>query len=261
MINARTQDTTYGDEAERDMPFQRFNVGQRLEHILLMISFTGLVVTGLPQKFYGESWASAIVLLLGGIEFTRTLHRFLATLFVLESLYHFVYITVGVLRGTQPPSMIPTMQDVRDAFRMLRYCLGTVSTRPKFDRYDYRQKFEYWGVVLGAAIMIVTGVILWFPTYVTRILPGELVPAAKEMHGGEALLAFLVIVIWHLYSVHLSPVQFPGDTSIFTGRISIKKMLHEHPLEYTRVTGMPVPLDEEEESLESEVSGEERKGR
>lgn len=125
-----------------------------------------------------------------------------------------------------------------------------------FDRYDYRQKFEYWGVVLGALIMIITGLILWFPTYFTYVLPGELVPAAKEAHGGEALLAFLVIVVWHLYSVHLSPVQFPGDSSIFTGRVSTEKMLHEHPLEYARSAGLS--LVEEEYAIEpAELSADE----
>ncbi|MCL4508575.1 MAG: hypothetical protein M1296_03485, partial [Chloroflexi bacterium] len=77
----------------------------------------------------------------------------------------------------------------------------------------------------------------WFPTWATKVLPGELIPAAKEAHGGEALLAFLVIVIWHLYGVHLSPLRFPGDISIFTGRISRKRMIEEHPLEYAQLTG------------------------
>lgn len=259
MFAAKMQERSHARRVEEDIPFKRFEVSQRVEHLLLMISFTGLVITGLPQKFYSEEWAAGIILLLGGVEFTRMLHRFLAALFVLESLYHSIYIAVGVLRGRQAPSMIPSLQDVRDAFTMLRFCLGVSNRRPKFDRFDYRQKFEYWGVVLGALIMIVTGLILWFPTYATYILPGELVPAAKEMHGGEALLAFLVIVVWHLYSVHLSPVQFPGDTSIFTGKLSTRKMIHEHPLEYARVKG--VPIVDEEESSEFVVSAERDEGR
>ncbi len=145
--------------------------------------------------------------------------------------------------------MVPKARDFRDALDMLKYSLGVRAEHPRFDRYDYRQKFEYWGLVLGNFIMIVTGSILWFPVLATRILPGELVPAAKEAHGGEALLALLVITIWHLYSVHLSPVQFPGDTSIFTGKISRHRMIEEHPLEYARIMGIPVDGDKVEQAL------------
>ncbi|MBI4319154.1 MAG: cytochrome b/b6 domain-containing protein [Chloroflexi bacterium] len=215
--------------------FVRFNPGQRLEHFLLMVAFLGLCLTGIPQKFYGEAWASWLILLMGGIETTRLIHRFFAVLLVLESLYHVFYIVLGLLRGNQRPSMVPKLQDFRDSFGMLRYSVGLLPEPPKFDRYDYRQKFEYWGLVLGNFIMIATGAILWFPVLATRLLPGELIPAAKEAHSGEALLALLVITVWHLYSVHLSPVQFPGDTSIFTGRISKRRLIEEHPLEYLRL--------------------------
>ena len=244
METAKTQQHTGVAGVNGDAPFVRFNVGQRVEHFLLMIAFTGLVITGLPQKFYGVDLSSDLVTLMGGIEFTRSLHRFFAVVFTIESVFHFVYITQRVLRRKARPSMIPTVKDVRDSFTMLRYSLGVSQQLPKYDRYDYRQKFEYWGVVLGALIMIATGLVLWFPTYFTFALPGELVPASKEMHGGEALLAFLVIVVWHLYSVHLSPVQFPGDSSIFTGTVPVRKMLHEHPLEYARATGIPIVDDE-----------------
>ncbi|MBI2953444.1 MAG: cytochrome b/b6 domain-containing protein [Chloroflexi bacterium] len=218
--------------------FVRFNVSQRVEHVLLMLAFIGLCVTGIPQRFYGESWASWLIVAMGGIETARLMHRFFAALLVLESLYHVAYIALGLLRGTQEPHMIPRLQDFRDALNMLRYSLGVAPRQPKFDRYDYRQKFEYWGLVLGNLIMIATGIVLWFPVTMTQIVPGELVPAAKEAHGGEALLALLVIVIWHLYSVHLGPVHFPGDISIFTGRISKEKMIEEHALEYARVVGI-----------------------
>ena len=217
--------------------FVRFNVSQRLEHVLLMVAFIGLCFTGIPQRFYGEAWASWLIASMGGIETVRLIHRFFAALLVLESSYHAAYIVRGVLRGSQRPQMVPRLQDFRDAVRMLKYSLGAVPEHPRFDRYDYRQKFEYWGLVLGNVIMIATGAILWFPVLATRILPGEFVPAAKEAHGGEALLALLVITVWHLYSVHLSPVQFPGDTSIFTGRISKRRMLEEHPLELARIAG------------------------
>ena len=153
--------------------------------------------------------------------------------------------------------MIPTLKDFVDALQMLRYSVGLTSRKPLFDRYDYAEKFEYWGIVYGNMIMIATGLILWFPTYVIRVLPGrliffdsgELIPAAKEMHAGEALLALLVILVWHLYSVMLSPAHFPLNTSMFTGKISKHDLMEEHPLEYIRLTGA---------SLEEVLAGERR---
>jgi cytochrome b subunit of formate dehydrogenase len=118
---------------------------------------------------------------------------------------------------------------------MLRYYLGVSDEQAQFDRYDYRQKFEYWGLVLGGVVMIVTGLILYFPTTVTRFLAGEVIPAAKVAHSNEGLLAFLVVIIWHVYNAHLSPDVFPFDASIFTGRISRERMEKEHSLEYARM--------------------------
>ena len=236
-------------ETREDEQFVRFNPVQRIEHALLIISFTALCVTGLPQKFAQNDAAAWLIVTFGGIETTRLIHRFFASMFVLQSFIHAGYIVVGVFRGHQRPSMVPGWKDVIDAVTTLRYCLGSVQKEPLYDRYDYRQKFEYWGVVLGAVIMILTGVVLWFPAAMTRILPGVLVPAAKEAHGGEALLAFLVIVIWHLYGTHLSPVRFPGDVCIFTGKLSRERMIEEHPLEYARALNVPVSelLGEEQE--------------
>ncbi len=225
--------------------FIRFTVGQRIEHIVIMLTFIGLTVTGLPQKFNDASLSVWVVNNLGGIDNVRFLHRVLACSLMAASFYHLAKIGWTISRGRFTPSMIPTPKDFMDVLQMLRYSVGLTSTKPLFDRYDYSEKFEYWGIVYGNMIMIATGLVLWFPTYVTRVLPGELIildpgeliPAAKEMHTGEALLALLVILVWHLYSVMLSPAHFPLNTSMFTGKISKHDLMEEHPLEYMRLTG------------------------
>jgi cytochrome b subunit of formate dehydrogenase len=134
-------------------------------------------------------------------------------------------------------SMIPTRQDFSDAVATLRYYLGMRDRAPAYDRFDYKQKFEYWGLVVGNVVMVVTGVILIYPTLAVRLFPGELVPAAKVAHSNEGLMAFLVITIWHVYNAHLNPDVFPFDTCIFTGRISRERMAHEHSLELARLEG------------------------
>ena len=239
--------------------FVRFSFSQRAEHFTMMISFTILVVTGLPQKFYGDAWAQAIMIALGGIETVRLVHRACAVLFVLEGIYHIGYIGRLVASGDFTPSMIPGVRDIRDAINTFKYCIGTSSVMPRFGRFDYRQKFEYWGVVMGWLIMVSTGLIMVFPAQATQLLPGAFIPAAQEMHGGEALLVLLIVVIWHLYGAHFNPQRFPGDTSIFTGKISRERMIQEHPLEYARfirslvedVREVP-PVPAEEVSAEDE---------
>src|SRR3990172_7797639 len=213
----------------------RFRLWQRLEHWLLAASFMGLLVTGLPQKFDQTEASLWVVNALGGIDNVRSLHRVLASVFAAESVLYMGEVGLDLFRRRFRPSMVITLQDFRDAFNMLRYSVGLIPERPQFDRYDYRQKFEYWGIVFGAVIMIATGLVLWFPTYATQALPGQLVPAAKEMHSGEALLALLVIVIWHFYDVVLSPSVFPLDTAMVTGFISRERLHEEHPREYMRL--------------------------
>ena len=137
--------------------------------------------------------------------------------------------------------MVPTKQDFRDSIQQIGWYLGLAKEPAKFDRYDYRQKFEYWGMVIGSLVMVVTGLILYLPIPFTRLFPGELVPVALVAHSNEGLMAFLVVITWHIYNAHLSPDVFPFDTAIFTGKISRERMHHEHPLELARIEGETHP--------------------
>ncbi|MEJ2010412.1 MAG: cytochrome b/b6 domain-containing protein [Acidobacteriota bacterium] len=139
--------------------------------------------------------------------------------------------------------------DFRDAIMMTRYYLRLSDEQPRFDRFDYRQKWEYWGMLIGSLVMIGTGFMLYFPVETTRFLPGQLIPAALIAHGREGLLAFLVIIIWHFFNAHFSPEAFPFDSSIFTGKISRERMEKEHALEYER---MLAESEEEPEAPPSE---------
>ncbi len=213
----------------------RFTPKQRIEHASVMTLFIVLALTGLPQKFFEAGWAQAIIGALGGIDRVRWVHRAAGILFTLFTFTHLGVLSALVVTGRAALSLVPTRQDFLDAITTLRYYLGVSDVQAKFDKFDYKQKFEYWGLVLGAVIVISTGLILLFPIAATRFLPGEIIPAAKLAHGNEGLMAFLVVILWHIYNAHLNPDVFPFDTTIFTGKISVERLHHEHTLEYDRL--------------------------
>ncbi len=174
---------------------------------------------------------------MGGVEVARALHRFAGIAFALLTVVHIGTAISLVVTGKSRPSMIPGRKDFADAIKTLRYYLGASDQQAQVDRYDYRQKFEYWGIIMGGVLMIATGLILYFPLLATRYFPGVLIPIAKVAHSNEGLMAFLVVLTWHIYNAHLNPDVFPFDFTIFNGKISRHRMETEHPLELARLTG------------------------
>lgn len=216
---------------------QRFSRWQRLQHFCVMTIFTLLCATGLPQKYFEAGWAQWMLDLFGGVDRARWIHRACGLSFVGLMVAHFAVEISAIIRGKGSLSLVPNRQDFVDAIVTLRYYLGLSDKQARFDRFDYRQKFEYWGLVLGSLVVVSTGLVLLYPVEVTQVLPGIVVPIATVAHSSEGLLAFLTILIWHVYNAHLNPDVFPFDTTIFSGRISLERMHHEHPRELERMTG------------------------
>lgn len=210
----------------------RFSVWARVQHAAMILLFAVLLVTGMPQKWPYADASRWMIEHLGGVVTARWLHRLGGIVFAALLLAHLALAIGGVLTRRMPTTMLFSRRDFKDAIDYLRYCVGWAERSPRFGRYDYRQKFEYWGLVFGAVIMVVSGFLLYFPIAASRILPAELIPAAKVMHSNEALLALLIVLVWHMAGAHLNPDVFPMDTSIFTGKIRKSRLRHEHPLEY-----------------------------
>ena len=220
--------------------FVRFSLSDRVQHLLIVVTVSLLALTGLPQKYSSLEWAKTLVSALGGIDVVRTIHHVNAFVLGITCLYHVGKGLYRLLVRRARFEMWPRLKDGRDVVENVGYFLGIRKTRPRFDRYSYMEKFEYWGVVWGMLVMALTGLALFYPTVVTALLPGIIIPAAKSIHGGEALLAVSVIVLWHLFNTHLNPRVFPINLSIFTGQVEKQEMMEEHSLEYERATGARV---------------------
>lgn len=211
--------------------YLRFTLPQRLEHWILFVSFTGLVITGIPQKFAGADWAELAIRVMGGIEIVRILHHTSAVVMALTSLYHVIVLAYKVLVLRVRWTMFPRLDDALDGLDAIRFNLGLTKDHPKFDRYNFTEKAEYWAMVWGTLIMGATGFIMWNPINFARFFPGDLIPAAKAAHGAEAVLAALAIIVWHFYNVHIKTLS----KAMFNGKMTEHQMVEEHALELARV--------------------------
>ena len=220
--------------------FRRFDAFDRVLHGLLMLSFLGLAATGLPLLFHDVRWARRLSHLFGGFEVAGWLHRVAAILLIGVFLTHLgrlgrrllINRDMGVLWG--PRSMVPQPRDLRDLMAHVRWFVGR-GPRPRFDRYTYWEKFDYWAVFWGMAIIGGSGFLLWFPEFFATFLPGWVFSVALLVHGEEALLAVGFIFTVHFFNGHLRPEKFPMDPVIFTGRVTKAQMQDERADEYARL--------------------------
>ena len=181
--------------------YPRFRVGARIEHIILLVSFTILAITGLPQRYAQSDWAQSMIQIMGGIETVRSIHRYAAFLLVLGSFYHLFAGAYRIYVRRERNRMLPDRKDVTDLFDYIKFNLGRSDQHPAMWKFNFGEKLEFWAVVWGTAIMAITGFMLWNPIATTNLLPGQFIPASKAAHSYEAVLAVLSIVIWHFYNV------------------------------------------------------------
>lgn len=239
---AETPETADEQEAgARPDAYPRFRLGARIEHFITMTSFTVLAITGLPQMYSLTSpIARGMIEFMGSIQQVRLIHRYAAFALVLGSVYHVFTSVYRLYVKRERPRMMPTVKDLYDAINMLRYNLGLIDEHPKMPKFNFGEKVEYWALVWGTAVMTITGFMLWNPIATTKLLPGSIIPAALAAHGGEALLAVLAIIIWHMYNVHIKVF----NPSMFTGWLPRDQMEEEHALELERLEagGDPWPV-------------------
>lgn len=219
----------------------RFTPLERTLHALIIVSFCLLVLTGIPLRFAAAPWARVLVRAVGGLEAAGFIHRVCAIITFGYFVAHVGSVVYRMLKTGNwkrvfwgPDSMVPQPRDVRDVVESFKWFLG-MGPRPQFDRFSYMEKFDYLGVFWGVAIIGFSGLLLWFPEFFARFLPGWVFNVATIVHGDEALLALGFIFTIHFFNVHVRPEKFPIDVVIFTGRARTEYIKEEHPLHYERL--------------------------
>ena len=214
---------------------QRFTLNERVQHALLMASTLILLITGFSLLFH-DVWIGRWLLWLeGGVEGRGLIHRGAAVVLMAVIAWHLAYILFTERGHGQFMHMRPCVQDVRDLLQMVRVNLGQPVGRPAFNRYDYRQKFQYWAFAIAGTTMVLSGLALWFATEAMAVMPKWMFDLLAVLHGRESIVIFLLLFLWHLYDVHLRPEVFPMDWSWITGRISPWDLKARHRAEYEQL--------------------------
>jgi cytochrome b subunit of formate dehydrogenase len=220
--------------------FQRFGPLWRLAHLLLAMSVMGLVLTGMSVLYGGSPWAPVVMHWLGSPRVAAIMHRTFASIFLTIFALHLVYFLVRIFgQGASfqwfgPNSLVPRWQDFRDIVAMFKWFFG-MAPRPGFDRWTYWEKFDYWAVFWGFAIIGGSGLMLWFPNQTASVLPGWVFNVATLVHGEEAILAAVFLFTVHFFNNHFRPDKFPLDIVMFTGAVSLEEFKREHAVEYKRL--------------------------
>ncbi|MHB9081610.1 MAG: cytochrome b/b6 domain-containing protein, partial [Pirellulaceae bacterium] len=225
--------------APNDTGYLRFRPFHRIAHTVMVVSFLGLALTGLPLKFSDYRWAQWLAAGLGGFASTGVWHRvFSITMFGCFFAYVLLLMSDYFVRRRQgktrrevifgPDSPLPNLRDAKDLGAMVRWFVGR-GPKPTFERWAYWEKFDFFGATSDTILIGVTGLVLWFPNFFCLFLPGEAVNVAKVVHSTLALLATGFVFAIHFFGTHFRPDKFPMDVSVLTGIVSEEEMEHERP--------------------------------
>jgi cytochrome b subunit of formate dehydrogenase len=220
---------------------KRFNAYHRILHIIMAVSFLGLVASGMPLKYSEAPWAAWLMKLMGGYKAAGLVHRVCGVVTFGYFAAHILFVLYDIVVARKlkfdpfgPESMVPWIKDLEDIYNNFKWFLG-LGPQPRFDRWAYWEKFDYWAVFWGVGMIGVSGLFLWFPEFFGRLFPGWAFNIATVIHSDEALLAAGFIFTIHFFNTHLRPEKFPMDIVIFSGTMHREELRHERPLEYERL--------------------------
>jgi cytochrome b subunit of formate dehydrogenase len=220
--------------------YHRFTVAQRWLHGVLVITFLGLAATGLPLRFSSAPVWQAVARIVGGFGAILFLHKLCAIALTVAFLIHVADILYRVIAKKEfglvwgPNSLVPNLKDFQDFWGHIKWFFW-LGPKPKFDRYAYWEKVDYWAVFWGMGIIGLSGYAMWFAPFFAKLVPGSWLNIALLIHAEEALLAVSFIFTIHFFNEHLRPHNFPMDVTIFTGKQTEEEFKERHPEEYARL--------------------------
>ena len=219
--------------------FRRFSWQWRLNHWALALSVLTLVLTGMVVMFPDTGWATAIIDFFGGPRSFGIIHRTAAVVFLFAVFGHGAAVIWKLKRDKNfdwfgPDSLLPRKKDWEDMKAQFKWFFGK-GEAPRFDRWTYWEKFDYWAVYWGAFVIGLSGLILWFSPFFSRFLPGWVFNLATMAHGLEAFLAVMTLFVVHFFNNHFRPSKFPLDRVMFTGRWDLEEFKEERPEHYERL--------------------------
>lgn len=212
----------------------RFSVHMRIQHIILFVSLIMLALTGFALKYSHTFIGAFLIKIEGGITTRGYIHRFFSILLLLDVIYHMWYVVFTEEGHKELMLLIPRQKDIIDFFKTLRATIQGKESGVLMDKYGYREKFQYWGVVFGVVVMGITGFMMWFETQTMSILPKWLFDMCVALHAYGALLLFIILFIWHIYNVHFSPEYFPFNWEWWHGKRKLEVLKSTRSLEYER---------------------------
>ena len=217
--------------------YLRMTLNERVQHFLLLSSFITLVITGFALKFPEALWVRWFRDVFGSnaFEFRSDLHRIAAVIMVAVSFYHLGYISFTKRGRKLVSDLWFRKSDITDLSQTFKYFTGKKKDRPKFGRFSYIEKMEYWAVVWGTIVMGITGSLLWFENTFLPVISNSGMDIATAIHYYEAILASLAILVWHFYFVIYNPDVYPMNRAWFTGFLTEEEMEKEHPLELEKI--------------------------
>ena len=238
-IDAMRKKKLHAKEPGEKVYVRRFTKSQSITHIFVIVSFLSLAFTGMLLKFAYMDWAKFFVKFLGGAYNAGVIHRFAAVITFGYFTYH-VY-SLFKLKAEKGLSMKEFIfaknslmfngQDIKDFWASVKWFVGK-GPRPSYGKWTYWEKFDYMAVFWGVVVIGSTGLVLWFPVFFTKFLPGWLINVAQIIHSDEALLAVGFIFTIHFFNTHLRPEAFPMDTVIFTGTVRADEYKEDRPREF-----------------------------
>jgi len=244
LVKMGVEEKTNLPEKERSQYVRRFGVKERIMHVVLIMSFFGVVISGFPIKYTDAPWAKSLITLMGGVGGAALIHRVSAAamigLFLFTCWLSLKFLFPGLQfqgwlgRLFGPDSLFPRKKDLEDCIGMFKWFFNR-GERPQFDRWTYWEKFDFMAVFWGMFVIGGSGLIMWIPELSSYVMPGWMINIVHLAHSEEAFLAAIFIFTVHFFNNHLVPDKFPLERNIFTGSYTLEALKMERPLEYQRI--------------------------